>query len=350
MLSSFRIARTEVGSLGLSMRLLFFLLLCVARATHGFFAQWGQGRPTAAPSPPAVVLTTAAEPVQLRIRTTQESDIPAVASFLSTAIVGVHSASSRSDDASDGQPWNKWKTKMDHLWAQSDIEALLRGRCHTITEGKAQYRRVLDKLQNHDDVLDEELRLKLWWDSSRRFQSLLQKASTATGEANAWQQHNFALSPPHRSWLQHVQMTAEDTNTGLIVGFCEVAMLSNPLVTTDGGSSATTYTFAPAITNLATAVDYRRQGIATRLLQSAHKYVQLHWQQQPHSTTSTLGLFVEQDNHAAIRLYEKMGYQKTVACPGGARMGDMWYMIRRRCGEGETEDALAKEKNELVSV
>jgi len=79
--------------------------------------------------------------------------------------------------------------------------------------------------------------------------------------------------------------------------------------------------FIPSISNLCTSPDYRRRGIATRLLNACERYTTTYWED-----TDYMGLFVEQDNHAAIALYEKSGYRVESEAAGGDLLGPMFHM------------------------
>ena len=270
------------------------------------------------------------------------------------------------------------------MQASMEITSLLKGRAAVLREGKKTYNRLLQEVKEQQQqqsststslLLSSHEMLQLWWNRpyNHVFKSLLEKASQQTGEPNVWQGHNFALTPPEPAWLRHVQMTAvvvagatenESINNmekEIIVGFCEVALLENPLfhdnVKQDGSDSDnnsnndSNNAFRPAITNLATASAYRRRGIAQRLLLAAERYAQYYWyfcsatkdgdssnsHNNESSASASLGLFVEQDNAAAINLYEKMGYRRTVACSGGSQLGDMWYMVKDFADKLDTE-------------
>jgi ribosomal protein S18 acetylase RimI-like enzyme len=261
----------------------------------------------------------------VRIRSTQATDLPEIATMLSTAAI----------KSPESGRWN-WKTDMDRLWAKADIEALLRPRFEAIQEG----RKTLAKLSqlNLKNMIDDEdqTRLQLLWGNDRFRRSIL-KASRDTGEPNVWQTHNFALAPKDASWLYHLQITAEDAATGQVVGFVEVAMLSNPRKSqpenessdknndSDANSNSIdddscSLVYSPAITNLAVSEDYRRRGIATRLLQTAARFARQEWEAQH------FGLYVEQANSAAIALYQRNGYTIKQSCKGGGQLGDMFYM------------------------
>ena len=165
-----------------------------------------------------------------------------------------------------------------------------------------------------------------------------------------------------------------------VAGFCEVAMLLNPIYSlnqtthdcicpngkTDCVISIQDRTtqqqqqienkntppsppkinyYTPAIANLAVDDTMRRQGIATKLLQRAERYVIRYW-----TNTTTIGLYVSTSNIPAIQLYEKCGYHKRLLVPplstlllssswnynddeinrsSEERDGSMWYMSKQ---------------------
>lgn len=261
---------------------------------------------------------------KVRLRTTQAADLSHVAQMLSTAATVVSGS-------------NTWKTRMDQLWAKVDIEALLRGRLQAMEQGQKSLQRLSKNTSIDNDIdndtqillIDEQrARLEALW-ANDRFRHCLRKASRETGEANVWQQHNFALVPTRAEWLQHLQITAFDESQkfkdrAVVVGFVEVAMLSNPCVKVNGigddTDSSCPFAYSPAITNLAVSETHRRQGIATRLIQTAHRFARLQWK------TAEVGLYVEISNTAAIALYESNGYAVQRSVSGGAQLSDMYYM------------------------
>jgi ribosomal protein S18 acetylase RimI-like enzyme len=272
---------------------------------------------------------------RIRIRSTQATDLPEIATILSTAAI----------NNNESGRWN-WKISMDRLWAKADIEALLRPRLDAIQEGRKTLARIshLNLESMVDDCLEDQTRLKLLWGNDRFRRSVL-KASRETGEPNVWQKHNFALAPKDTSWLYHLQITAEDAATGKVIGFVEVAVLSNPDESrrktqreqnessenkndsdaisnnSNNDDDSCSLVYSPAITNLAVSEDWRRRGIATRLLQTAARFARQEWEAQD------FGLFVEKTNSAAIALYQRNGYTVKKSCTGGAQLGDMFYMV-----------------------
>jgi ribosomal protein S18 acetylase RimI-like enzyme len=91
----------------------------------------------------------------------------------------------------------------------------------------------------------------------------------------------------------HATSASEDRN--LVVGTVELARRSYPLFHPRIGHCL-------YISNLAVETEYRRRGIAYQLL-SACEHMALEWGYQD------LYLHVLEDNHAARRLYTKVGYK-----------------------------------------
>jgi ribosomal protein S18 acetylase RimI-like enzyme len=216
----------------------------------------------------------------------------------------------------------------------------------------------------------EENRLKALWATYSEVPALIEKAAQQTGEDNVWQNHNFVLTPTDMNWFNHLQITAQDIATGNVVGFCEVAMLSNPSAFNDACRITTTTVvltdnnnikseddddkrrqekqFSPGITNLATSANYRRRGIGTRLLRHVERFVAMYWKAE------RLGLFVEKDNDAAIALYTKLGYQSEATCDGGDILGELWYMVKdltvmKKVSQSSVEDNGSKKLPQAVS-
>lgn len=315
----------------------------------------------------------------VRIQATVAADLPAVAAFLTTPAVP-------KDEPA-------WMSRINQLWAKADVEALLRRRLHALLLGKRAAVRVRTlatatavddngsssknlpavAAAEHQQQQQQRL-LQVWWSTSDAVRRQIAMAADETGEDTVWRHHHMALTPESPRWLYHVQMSATTTAAATtttaksarrVVGFCEIAMLSNPtfsnatayplldgdgddtdciITVADGqtdrsSSSSSVYChFSPAIANLAVAPDARRRGVAGRLLRAAERYVAAQW-----DGATTLGLFVEQANAAAIALYETHGYAiVTAASGGGGGRGDMWYMrksLRRRRHQQQSQCA-----------
>jgi ribosomal protein S18 acetylase RimI-like enzyme len=241
------------------------------------------------------------------------------------------------------ETWN-FKQRVDQLWYKQDIQSLLQVRLQALETGRDQYKRVC-RLQV-DKPLTMSDQLVVMWDNDR-LRDLVSRASQQTGEPNVWVLHNFALAPLDISWLYHLQLSAVD-DKGVVIGFCEVALLENPLIETNDSAKGDNITerFAPAITNLAVAADWRRRGVASRLLRMARRYAQIYWK------TRAMGLYVEKTNEAAMVLYEREGYVAKTTCDGGARLGPMWYMVCEFDSDGQESrgDEANGESNARVKV
>jgi GNAT superfamily N-acetyltransferase len=333
----------------------------------------------------------------LRIRQTMESDLPIVAQFLTLAQQPKRQLQQRQPPSlSLLSPLNDWKNRIDALFAQSDIEGLIRRRWDTIQEGRKARLRALSKLEiaAYQDTTngstpstlwqeqDQTLLQLLWSTQSDRLRSRIAAAAAETGEDSVWRHvtDRMYCTPSSWHWLQHVQLTATTTTTTTVtnddatirttdnqgqstaVGFCEIAMLEYPVMPAgnnewhapnwmivvdrraedhslpsrnrrfDLDSSPSTVCFAPAIANLAVAPTARRRGIASQLLRSAERYVATYWQSKSNNNGSTmplaLGLYVEQDNVAALSLYTACGYRTVQSIPGRNGQCDMWYMSK----------------------
>lgn len=212
----------------------------------------------------------------LRIRSTIESDIPEISDIL---------ASSLADSARSTGGFN-FKAQIELLKTKAGVDSLLRSRVKAI--------------ESANDIecpieLDEADYLRFLW-SHEKFRKRVERSALLSSEQHIWADHNFACAPLSSCWLQHKMMTAVDSSSGAVIGFCEVAMLSRPSESDDESD------YAPTIMNLVTSPKYRRQGIATRLMQSASRFVRREW------NFGELSLYVEAKNEAAIALYQNMGY------------------------------------------
>jgi ribosomal protein S18 acetylase RimI-like enzyme len=219
-------------------------------------------------------------PVSVRIRSTRMEDIEQISSLL---------ASAAADGTNDGQ--FNFAASIAKMKRSASFHSLLLHRYQTMREGYI----ALSKVNNLclGKQVSEADRMRLIWDHDS-FRSKVQKAATMSNEPHAWKEHNFSLCPQDPSQLQHIMLTAEDSLSGSVLGFCEVAMMSSPEDETS---------CKPTIANLATCLQYRRRGIASNLLSTVVRYVKQQW-----DSSDEIALYVSKDNENAISLYKKHGF------------------------------------------
>jgi ribosomal protein S18 acetylase RimI-like enzyme len=211
---------------------------------------------------------------KLKIRSATESDIPEISHILASSLMD--------SETLGGFHVN---SQIELLKTKAGVDSLLRSRIQAIESAKT--------IQCPIE-LEEKDHLRFLW-SNEKFRKRVEKSALLSNEPHVWTDHNFACAPGSSCWLQHKMITAVDASTGAVVAFCEVAMLSRP-------SESDEQAYAPTIMNLVTSPMYRRQGIATRLMQSASRFVRQEWDY------GELSVYVEVENEAAIALYQTMGY------------------------------------------
>ena len=344
----------------------------------------------------------------IRIKQTEESQLSDIASFLATSQQQLCMQEKRAS--------NPWKDRIDLFFTKSDIEALIRRRWRILQIGQKaseltkkqlelQQQQEANVRMNHQQQLrshnnmmqmNDDVILKYLWSTNDELRTEIQIAASETGEDTIWKHHYpMIITPSSKQWFNHIQISAiaasvtnasallktstkmssafhfpfnfqresKHDSISKVVGFCEVAMLSNPsyslnrTVTDDcnspikndcvisiqdrtqqsmDGTPQINY-YSPAIANLAVDHTMRRQGIATKLLNRAERYVSRYW-----TNTTTIGLYVSTSNVPAIRLYEKCGYQKQMTVSSTLSstkndvtnrlpdtiVGTMWYMSK----------------------
>lgn len=257
---------------------------------------------------PASTETSTQQPISLRIRSTKKSDLDDVAHMLAMAYVDPYQKHINN--------LNNFRIKMEMLKAKAGYSPMLQSRIKALETG----RQVADSMGplplNNSDVL------RFIW-SNDVFRNNVHKAAKMSGEPHIWSRHNFAYAPKCSRWLQHKMFTAEDTLTGQIVGFCEVAMLTDPTkigYDDDDGDDYENVVAKPTIANLAVSPDYRRRGIASRLVNSASRFVKQEWDSED------LTLYVEKENQPAISAYSKMGFNFEAEIT--LKSIPHWYMVQ----------------------
>mmetsp|Transcript_45101 Transcript_45101/g.109123 ORF Transcript_45101/g.109123 Transcript_45101/m.109123 type:complete len:320 (-) Transcript_45101:76-1035(-) len=225
----------------------------------------------------------------VRIRSSTEADVSEIAQILAFSLL---------DQESNGI-MRGFKAQIEMLKIKAGVEPLLRSRIHAIDTAK---KTEFPHLEYSPEEVSEAGGLRYVWSNNDSFRKKIEQAAKLSNEPHIWKRHNFAYAPDCVQWLQHKMLTAVDSDSGEIVGFCEVAMLSKPSAF-DEECEIDGDDYAPTIMNLATNPKHRRKGIATRLMQSASRFVQKEWKE-----SAELSLYVEQDNEAAIALYQNLGF------------------------------------------
>ena len=293
---------------------------------------------------------------------------------------------------------HNWNDGMKRLRAKSDLTrqlfhrlaALEAGR-DTATRLKKQYALLPDDGDYSCSLSDDyDACRQLWMNGN--FRSKVQTAVAHSQENNAWNFHNFDLSPSIEL-LNHVMMSVVDLSSGEVVGFCEVALLPCPSIDSlcvvyDGTfgtrqlqfakyaelgtqydtpgithshaydfsshvtqmiNKETTWSygehcshhdeevgsimFAPAIVNLVTSPSHRRMGIASRVLKFASRFTRTKWRNSCHDECSIgLGLYVHPENELALRLYAKEGFSRISS---DVVDGLIYMRMRKGCKESK---------------
>ena len=250
--------------------------------------------------------------LNLRIRSTVESDIKEIATILTHALLEEEEQEKTKENKRKNRkvsPFNfKFKSTV------SGVTSLLQSRMDATKTGK----KILT--EGHSSSLESPLteaeQLRMLW-SNDQFRTSIEKAALLSNEPHIWKNHNFMCAPQNFDWLYHKMITAENTITGEIIGFCEIAMLSKPLQDDDDGTmdgltiqdvedecSIRDVDTVPTIINFITSPEYRRRGVGSSVVNSALKYVQ-----KTSPAGGTMALYVEEENTNAINMYKRFGFQ-----------------------------------------
>ena len=161
------------------------------------------------------------------------------------------------------------------------------------------------------------------------FKTIIKKAVSTASESNAWEEYIFDPITNDSSLLHHVMVSIEDC-TGTVVGFCEIGYLQQMQEASDEErmiisedsleispaiESEEMANYAPTILNLIVSPSHRRLGLASRLVNFAQKYTKSQLGQ--YDSNVKLGLYVHPDNHSAVNLYSRKGFQKVTKSEDG---------------------------------
>ena len=224
------------------------------------------------------------------IRSCSRDDLSAVSSLLAEVTIEY-------EDAVVG-----FRAAMQVLQAKAEFKAQLTARLscieagHSLMNGGA-YRR------------DYDCSRQFW--SNDAFRRKVELAAGKTLEASGFKRHDFAITPSS-DLLQHAMFVVREQSE--VVGFCEVAMLTTPA---NGRIDDDSHCVQPMIMNLAISPSHRCRGLANRLTQSALRYTQRYFCADKNKS---MGLYVNEDNENALRLYRRNGFQIQAA------INDQYYM------------------------
>ena len=243
------------------------------------------------------------------IRTTKSDDLATIVDLL---------AFEKANEGEDSQPniFN-WNRGINKLKSKQSLNLQLTHRLDAILAANT-FRNSLS-IEEYKDMPIQNI---LWNNDS--FRNKVEKAVKTTKEYNEyksqWDDHNFALTPDE-SMLHHFMITAVDPefvgkeNEAGTVGFCEVGILLSPH---DG--------FVPCIGNLVVSPNQRRRGVGRRLMECASRLIRVYsaritsnsddddGEDEQGFNSSIVGLYVDDGNQDAIRLYEKMGFEVSGKC------------------------------------
>mmetsp|Transcript_34030 Transcript_34030/g.38048 ORF Transcript_34030/g.38048 Transcript_34030/m.38048 type:complete len:326 (-) Transcript_34030:2566-3543(-) len=239
--------------------------------------------------------------LDLRIRSTVEGDIKEIANILTYALM-------EEEEQDQKTPMN-FKFRI----TASGVTSLLQSRIDAIEIGNKSLMEEYSK-ECPLEPLAEADQLRLLW-NNEKFRTNIEKAALLSNEPHVWKEHNFVCAPQSFDWLFHKMITAENVVTGEVVGFGEIAMLTQPSeegstmdisIRQDDKEECSLLDIAavPTIVNLVTSNEYRRCGVGSMIVNSALKYVQKTW------LGEAMALYVEEDNIRAINLYERLGFKK----------------------------------------
>lgn len=306
-----------------------FTIACHALVVTGPTVD-GHGSPTTSRRSNNVVTKIESLELDLKIRTTNEGDIQEVANMLTYALL---------EDAGRGeiakQQNRKLRSPLNFQFrnTRSGVAPLIQSRLNAIKIGE----KIVSEYSSKGifENLNEADQLRLLW-SNDIFRNSVERAATLSNEPHIWKYHNFICAPQSFNWLFHKMITAENALTGEVIGFCEIAMLSQPSAINPSDSSSRSMGSSyfdeecslveeeglPTIVNLVTSEDYRRRGVGSTIMDAAMRYLQ---KASISQTWNEMALYVEEDNSRAINMYERLGFRKTHLVEGK----NQWYMTRQ---------------------
>jgi ribosomal protein S18 acetylase RimI-like enzyme len=245
---------------------------------------------------------------RFRLRRTSSSDLDAICTMLAKESV-------RSNHF------------LHRIRAKASFNEQLSHRLQAIDVGRKTYS-YLKQLDDEGSLLDHYY-MSYLLSVNAEFKTMIKRAVNTASEPNAWEEYHFDPTTQDSSLLHHVMVTMEDRCSGDVVGFCEIGYLQQLQRTSEermnvsddsleiphmpeidntvNFSCVDTSKYAPAIFNLVVSPSHRRLGLASRLVNFAQKYTRTQLWQQDYNVK--LGLYVHPDNHSAVNLYTRKGFE-----------------------------------------
>lgn len=270
----------------------------------------------------------------VRLRTARYQDMDSISSILA-------SASLNDDVNTEDSAFSWWHRNYKLSKAKSSYHQQLVLRSRAIDEAKKLFLSFLSLTSSPRkySLNNENNWQRILWESSS-FRDQLKKAVNSycdccdDEDECYWSNHNYIiLHPDEESLLQHVMIVAEEVNNNNVVGFVEVAMFASKPTSSDQQYHQ------PTIMNLCVSKLYRRQGIANRLISLAIRFIRQHWilispsSGDAPSVKTSVGLYVDKSNLAAVALYEKHGFTRTTTDNNDAISSKMRYYMERPISE-----------------
>ena len=306
----------------------------------------------------------------IRIRTTKESELPAIVDLLAFESAYSSSSSRQQQLQQKSILFGNWNISIQKIKNEASLTSQLQHRlaavkhASKVLSSSSSSSSSLFDYDNHEYDTNEVMRHTLWSDDT--FRNKLRKAAKVTSdcEGTIWDDWNFSITPDP-IMLQHCMMTAydldfvgggfvassnidggsgdDDSNDDDfgVVGFCEVGICQMPSSFVNKYFNYEIYEaddviMIPCIGNVVVSPNHRRRGIGKKLIQSAKRMVGIKLPHDKNKYSSNnnnnnnindsfdeddedekkknallqgiIGLYVNHDNLSAIRLYEKQGF------------------------------------------
>ena len=212
--------------------------------------------------------------------------------------------------------FGNWNASMKKLKNEASLTSQLTHRLAAINQAT----KVLSiPSEDSNQIDDHQMKRRVLWGNDT-FRSKVETAvrHTSACEGTIWDNWNFAITPENKM-LHHFMLSATDDEfLDQVVGFCEVGICEVPSEI-EGFGHQSENCIIPCIGNLVVSPNHRRRGVGKKLVQSVIRLLKTYEKQVyntdlQHQDESLLGLFVDETNDSAIRLYEQTGFKVVGKC------------------------------------